>query len=37
MAGAARRVMRLLEKRGLASGDDPLATDDALLATRTRH
>jgi len=33
MAGTARRVMRLLEKRGLASNDDPLATDDPLLAT----
>ena len=33
MAGTARRVMRLLEKRGLASDDDPLATDDPLLAT----
>ena len=33
MAGTARRVMRLLEKRGLASEDDPLAADDPLLAT----
>jgi hypothetical protein len=33
MAGTARRVMRLLEKRGLDSGDDPLAADDPLLAT----
>jgi hypothetical protein len=33
MAGTARRIMRLLEKRGLAEGDDPLARDDPLLAT----
>ncbi|MBW1689042.1 MAG: transposase zinc-binding domain-containing protein, partial [Deltaproteobacteria bacterium] len=33
MAGTARRVMRLLEKRGLDNGDDPLAGDDPLLAT----
>ena len=33
MAGTARRVMRLLEKRGLDSGDDPLARDEPLLAT----
>jgi len=33
MAGTARRVMRLLEKRGLENQDDPLATDDPLLAT----
>ena len=33
MAGTARRIMRLLEKRGLAEGDDPLAADDLLLAT----
>ena len=33
MAGTARRVMRLLEKRGLENEDDPLATDDRLLAT----
>jgi len=33
MAGTARRVMRLLEKRGLASNDDHLAADDPLLAT----
>ncbi len=33
MAGTARRVMRLLERRGLEEGDDPLASDDPLLAT----
>jgi hypothetical protein len=33
MAGTARRVIRLLEKRGLENEDDPLATDDPLLAT----
>jgi hypothetical protein len=33
MAGTARRVMRLLEKRGLAGSDDPLASEDPLLAT----
>jgi hypothetical protein len=33
MAGMARRVMRLFEKRGLEDGDDPLAADDPLLAT----
>jgi hypothetical protein len=33
MAGTARRVMQLLEKRGLDRGDDPLAADDPLLAT----
>ncbi len=33
MAGTARRVMRLLEKRGLNSAADPLADDDPLLAT----
>jgi len=33
MAGTARRVMRLLEKRGLESEDDPLTVDDPLLAT----
>ncbi len=32
MAGTARRVMRLLEKRGLEGSDDPLAGDDPLLA-----
>ena len=33
MAGTARRIMRLLEKRGLESEEDPLAGDDPLLAT----
>ena len=33
MGGTARRVMRLLEKRGLGNEDDPLATDDPLRAT----
>jgi len=33
MAGTARRVMRLLEKRGIEGDDDPLAEDDPLLAT----
>jgi hypothetical protein len=33
MAGTARRVMRLLEKRGVENEDDRLATDDPLLAT----
>jgi hypothetical protein len=33
MAGTARRVMRLLQKRGLQDEDDPLAEDDPLLAT----
>ena len=33
MTGTARRIMRLLEKRGLQSGDDSLARDDPLLAT----
>ncbi len=33
MAGTARRVIRLLEKRGLENEHDPLATDDPLLAT----
>jgi hypothetical protein len=33
MAGTARRVMRLLEKRGLESDEDPLAADDPTLAT----
>ena len=33
MAGTARRVMRLLEARGLERGDDALATDDPLRAT----
>ncbi|MGE4606418.1 MAG: transposase [Myxococcota bacterium] len=33
MAGTARRLMRLLEKRRLAGDDDPLASDDPLLAT----
>ncbi len=33
MAGTARRVMRVLEKRGLADGEDPLASDNPLLAT----
>ena len=33
MAGTARRVMRLLEKRGLEDGEDPLASDDSLLAS----
>ncbi len=33
MAGTARRVMRILEKRGLESGEDPLTADDPLLAT----
>jgi len=33
MAGTARRVTRLLEKRGIESDDDPLAEDDPLLAT----
>ena len=33
MAGTAQRIMRLLEKRGLESSDDPLASDDPLLAT----
>jgi hypothetical protein len=33
MAGTARRVMRLLEKRGLESDDDPLTIEDPLLAT----
>jgi hypothetical protein len=33
MAGTARRVMRLLEKRGLERDEDPLAADDPLLAT----
>ena len=33
MAGTARRVIRLLEKCGLENEDDPLATDDPLLAT----
>lgn len=32
MAGTARRVMRLLDKRGLGNSDDPLAGDDPLLA-----
>ncbi len=35
MAGTARRVIRLLEKRGLENEDDSLATDDPLLATLT--
>ena len=33
MAGTAQRIMRLLAKRGLESSDDPLASDDPLLAT----
>ena len=33
MTGTARRIMRLLEKRGLQSGEDPLACDDPLLAS----
>jgi hypothetical protein len=33
MAGTARRVMRLIKKRGLENEDDPLAADDPLLAT----
>jgi len=33
MAGTARRVMRLLKRRGLENEDDPLATDDPLRAT----
>jgi hypothetical protein len=33
MAGAARRVMRHLKKHGLENDDDPLASDDPLLAT----
>jgi hypothetical protein len=33
MAGTARRVMRLLEKRGLESDEDTLAADEPLLAT----
>ena len=33
MAGTARRVMRLLERRGLEGDEDPLADDDPLLAT----
>ena len=33
MAGTARRIMRLLEKRGLESEEDSLAADDPLLAT----
>ena len=33
MAGTARRVLRLLEKRGRENEDDPLAPDDPLLAT----
>jgi len=32
MAGTARRVIRLLEKRGIEGDDDPLAEDDPLLA-----
>ena len=32
MAGTARRILRLLEKRGLENEDDPLADDDPLLA-----
>ncbi len=35
MAGAARRVKRLLERRGLEGEEDPLAADDPLLATLT--
>jgi hypothetical protein len=33
MAETARRVMRLLQKRGLENEDDPLAADDPLRAT----
>ena len=33
MAGTARRVMRLLEMRGLERSDDPLASEEPLLAT----
>jgi hypothetical protein len=33
MAGTARRVLRCLQKRGLENEDDPLVTDDPLLAT----
>ena len=33
MTGTARRIMRLLEKRGLEREDDPLVGDDPLLAT----
>jgi hypothetical protein len=33
MAGAARRVMRHLKKHGLENDDDPLASDDPLLAS----
>ncbi|MCP5068580.1 MAG: IS91 family transposase [bacterium] len=33
VAGTARRVMRLLEKRGLENEDDSLTADDPLLAT----
>ncbi len=32
MAGTARRIMRLLRKRGLEEPDDSLASDDPLLA-----
>ena len=33
MTGAARRIVQLLAKRGVEIGDDPLASDDPLLAT----
>lgn len=33
MAGTAQRIMRLFEILGLESSDDPLASDDPLLAT----
>ena len=33
MAGTARRIMRLLEKRGFEGEDDPLAANHPLLAT----
>ena len=33
MEGTARRMMRLLEMRGLEGSDDPLASEDPLLAT----
>ncbi len=32
LAGTARRILRLLERRGVAEEDDPLAGDDPLMA-----